>query len=395
MRFFIAIIIVFLFLLYPTSFDGVIRDSVSSVSFDWAISFLFVIIALISYGTFDRKNIVISIIILVYLTIMTAISNATDNYSTFSVARLAPITLFLFLSTAKITYRFPMKKLFILFDIVMILIIVINVLILIENESIKKIIVDNYSQFYSNATTQMFDKKRPIFTFGVYTFASYFYTLLYLLSVYSFESTKKNKYKLYYLLLLFFNILLASNFSILSSLFMIFVLFVNAIKNKSSIDFIFFAILVAVVAIWIINNKQLIGYYAESIFSTGNGIAGRYSNEGVLMINNEYLQNHSNIGFNIIRNIDLTYTDSGYFVLRLMGGWIILIPYYYLFYRFMKNNFRSYYLYFLIITLLFEIAIPVSIYIKFAPAMIFCIVYLSSLRSYQQANNVNLTNVIS
>ena len=52
---------------------------------------------------------------------------------------------------------------------------------------------------------------------------------------------------------------------------------------------------------------------------------------------------YPNIGFNIIVGEDLIYTDSGYYVLRLMGGWILLIPVYFLLYSFMKTNFGNRY----------------------------------------------------
>ena len=383
MKFFLYIIIVFLFLLYPTSSSGVIRDSINDVIFDWTIVSLLVFIVLIFYGKLDRKNTIIGSLIIFYLTIMTLVSNRSDSYSTFSIARFAPVCLFLLLSSTKIDYKISMNKLFPLFDIVIITIIVFNILIIFDNNIVKHFIINNYSQFYESATQNMFIKKRPVFTFGVYTFASYFYTILFLLCTYSYEITKKNKYRFYYFILLIFNILLASNFSILSSLFMIFVIFRTSIKNRNSKEIVFFSLFISIIIVWLVNNKELIGYYQESLFSLENGFIGRYSDSGVLMINNEYLKTHPNIGFNIIRNKDLTYTDSGYFVVRLMGGWILLIPFYYLLYRFIKNNFRSKYLTFLIITLVFETVIPVTTYIKFIYAMIFCIVYLSSLSSHE------------
>jgi len=315
------------------------------------------------------------------LSIITLISSISDSNSSFSLARVAPLCLFLLLSSMKIDIKISMNRLFLFFDIVIIIIIVCNILILMENNAIKSFIIDHYSQFYENATENMFIKKRPIFTFGVYTFASYFYSLFFLLSIYSFNITKKLKYKLYCYILLIFNILLASNFAILSSVFMTLVIFHTIVKNKNLIEILAFIILFLTVAIWIINNKELINYYQESLFSNSNGIVGRYSSSGALMVNSKYLETHPNIGFNIIRNLKLAYTDSGYLVLRLMGGWILLLPYYYLLYRFMKNNYKRTYIIFLIITMAFESALPVSIYIKFAYAMLFCIIYLSSLKS--------------
>lgn len=394
MRNLIYIIITFLFLFYPTSSNGIIRNTVGNVVFDWAIVFILMTLVLIFYGELDRKNAIISSLIFVYLFLITLISNIADPNSSFSIARVAPICLFLLLSSMKVNLSIPMKRLFLFFDIVIGIIIVCNILILFENSFIKKFIIDNYSQLYENATENMFIKRRPVFTFGIYTFASYFYSLIFLLSISSYTITKKYKYKLYCYVLLILNILLVSNFSILSSVFMTSVLFYFTIKNKNLFEIFIFTVLISIVLFWLFNNKELISYYTESLLSRNNGVIGRYSSTGTLAVNSKYLKRHPIIGFNIIRNIKLTYTDSAYFVLRLMGGWILLMPYYYLLYRFMRNNFKESYIVVLIITVVFEIALPVSIYIKFASGMLFCIIYLNSLRLYKTSIIKTEENII-
>lgn len=380
----VYVIIVFLFLFYPTSSNGVIRDSIINISFDWSIVFILLAIVYFLYGKFDLKNVIISLSVVIYLTALTLYSSIVDTNSTFSIARVAPIFMFLLLSSMKVNLKLPMKVLFIIFDVVVLIIIVCNILILVENSFVKNFIINNYSQLYDNATENMFIKKRPIFTFGIYTFASYFYSLIFLLSIFSYNVTEKNKYKLYCYVLLLFNILLVSNFSIISSLFMTIVISYTVVKNKNIFEVLFLATLITFFVIWILKNNEIINYYKESLMSKSNGFLGRYTNTGSLNINGKYLENHPNIGFNIIRNIKLTYTDSGYFVMRLMGGWLLLLPFYYLLFRFLKNNFKNNFLYVLFITIAFEVALPVTIYIKFAYAMLFCITYLSSLMSYEE-----------
>lgn len=384
MKITIFIVIGFLFLLYPTSSNGIIRDSSLNVIFDWSIVYLLLIVVSFFYTKFDIKNVIIAFSIFAYLCIVTIISNKSDFYSEFSIARVAPLCLFLLLTTMKLELKISMNKLFAIFDLAIMLIIVCNILILLKNNFIERFIIDNYSQLYKEATSNMFIMKRPVFTFGVYTFASYFYSLFFLLSFYSYNVTSKYKYIIICFVLLIFNILLASNFSMFSSLYMVFIILNSLIRNKKSREILIFIIFLFMVGIWLVNNQSLLSHYEESLFSENNGFVGRYSSSGVLNVNENYLETNYNIGFNIVRNCKLTYTDSGYLVLRLMGGWILIMPLYYLLYKFMKNNLKKNYLLFFIITLVFESALPISTYIKFVYAMFFCIIYLSSLRSYEK-----------
>lgn len=92
------------------------------------------------------------------------------------------------------------------------------------------------------------------------------------------------------------------------------------------------------------------------------------------------------IGFTIIDNLSLTYTDSGYMLYYSMGGLFFTICMYYLFYKFLKNNVKYQYKMLFFITMMFEVALPVLIYSKFIYAMIFYVIYLNSL--YAKQNNL-------
>ena len=380
MKIFFFIISIFLFLLYPTSVDGIIRNSLINVSIDWLILISFLILIIYKFGKTDRTNGRIAISVFIYLFIISIISNIGDYRGSISVARIAPISMFLILSSFKINFKIPIKTSLFIFDLTIILITVVNILIVIQDQFTMDFIVNNYSQLYDSATSNMFIKSRPVFTFGVYTFASYFYTLFFILCTYSYRVTKKYKYLIYCFIFLLFNILLVSNTTIISSIFMSIVLLFFTFKKSKyrGVNIFFIIITLFLVAYFMLGNIEILGYFLESFSSANNGYLGRYSSGGVLKVINDYLIEYPNIGFNIIRDGNLVYTDSGYYVLRLMGGWIILIPFYVLLYRYMKMNLGNQYRLFFIFTMIFEFALPVILYIKYIHAMIFISLYLKS-----------------
>ena len=383
MRLFLYITVVFLFLFYPTSNEGIIRNSIITVSVDWFILLSCVSIIVFKYGKINRASMVMAFLIFIYLWIISFISNIADPRGSISIARIAPITIFLLLSIHKIDLKIPKKKGLFIFDLIVVSITLCNILIISKNEFISDFLIKNYSQLYEDLISNMFIKNRPIFTFGVYTFASYFYTLFFLLSIYTFNTTKKFKYIIYCFIFLIFNILLASNTTIVSSIFMGVVLLYYSFQTpKYKVIKVFTLIAVFFFIVnFVLTNQEILLFYLESLNSDVNGFKGRYSSTGILRLIDDYLLNYPNIGFNIIIGENLVYTDSGYYVLRLMGGWIMLLPFYILLLRFMKNNFGNKYFLIFVFTLIFEFALPVIIYIKYFYAMIFISIYLRSLNN--------------
>ena len=155
-------------------------------------------------------------------------------------------------------------------------------------------------------------------------------------------------------------------------------MFVSLTKKLSSKSII---IAISFIAIFLFFQSELYFKYSSMIFSESNGFLPRYTEDSVFTENYKILsESILGIGFNIARNDNLSYTDSGYIVYLTMGNIIFMIGLYYLLFRFLSNNLNAYFIYPVFLTImLFEFAIPIVLYIKFFYMIIFFVMYLKSL----------------
>ncbi|QQQ28047.1 oligosaccharide repeat unit polymerase [Chryseobacterium indoltheticum] len=367
----------FMFVLAPTSFHGILPE-LNQIIISWSILSITILIGIMWFSTFNTGHLIFVLAIFAYLTVITIISNYYDANGRFSLARIAPIVCFLLftLLNFKINISIRLTKFFVHFF--MIIFIIWNYLIIVGNSFIENYTISNYTQLYQEATSNMFIKKRPIMSFGIYTFASLFYFLFFFINKSFWEITRKKIYMIYMILLLVVNVLLVSNTAAIFSLIMAYYIY-RSIKKP------FFKVLMVILIIisvfLLFANFNLSEYYLESLNSESNGFRGRYTDYGTLNTNLEYIDNYFFIGFNIIDG--LTYSDSGYIVYYTMGGILLIITMYFCLYKFLKHNIPNNYLYILIPILIFEIALPVIIYYKFIYASIFFIITMKAIENYR------------
>lgn len=377
------IFLFFMFVLAPTSTNGNLPE-VNEVIISWSILSAIILIAIIFLAKINWIHFLVVLSVIVFTVIVTVISSQYDSSGRFSIARLAPIVCFLVLSVLTIKKIIPLRLVEYVVHFFMCTFIVWNTLIIIGDNTIQDFTISNYSQLYEKATSNMFIKNRPVMSFGIYTFASYFYFLFFLVSKSLLNITNNKIYLLYLIVILIANILLFSNTSFVFSLIMVGYLFFSFEKVKSKIIFttlLLFSIF-SIIYYYFDYYQIIVVYYNESFYSTANGILGRYSTTGTLNVNLTYLENNFFIGFNIIEN--LTYTDSGYIVYYTMGGPILLIAMFFSLYKFAKNNFSINYLLFLLPTMFFEIALPVMIYYKFIYAALFFAIAFKSIEYHRK-----------
>lgn len=375
------IINLFLFAFYPTS--ALELSNVDGTILNYSILLFIVVWLIISYAKLDKSIWIISLVVICYMIIITIMSMFYNPYARPSIARLAPVILCLILLCCRINLNVSFSRASLLLDIFMFFCILWNILIISGNEFIYKFTVDYYSQLYQDATSNMFLKKRPIMSFSIYTFASYFYFLFFLLSYVTYKELKSKKHIIYCFILFVFNILLASNTTLVFSVLMAIMLL--KLFDKLHVRLVLI-VLISITIVYILSFTDIYSYYIESLTSDANGFRGRYLSTGTLSRNLEYVSSSFFIGFTIIDNLSLTYTDSGYMLYYSMGGLFFTICMYYLFYKFLKNNVKYQYKMLFFITMMFEVALPVLIYSKFIYAMIFYVIYLNSL--YAKKNNL-------
>lgn len=367
------IFVFFMFVLAPTSSGGIL-PSVDQIVVSWSILLVTILVCIIFFSRTDFSQFVLVTILFGMLTIFTIVSSHYDPTARFSIARLAPISSFLLVTFVTLKSRVAVRNVKIMLHIFMAVFLIWNLLIIFEFPFIKEFTISNYTQLYERATSNMFIKKRPIMSFGIYTFASFFYFLFFIICRRLYILSKKNIYLLYQVFLLIANVLLVSNTAFVFSLLMAYFIFKGL---KSTGLRVLLVIGIIGFAFLVVSNLELSGYYLESFGSEKNGFRGRYTDSGTLEANLDYLDNFFFIGFNIVEG--LTYSDSGYLVYYTMGSILFVIGMYYSLFRFYRNNIPMDFLIILIPTLVFEIALPVIIYYKFIYAIIFFMISYRSL----------------
>lgn len=373
----------FMFVLMPTSTNGALPQ-LSRIIIDWAILSMAILICMRFYSQVNWNHMVIVILTLGFMMIVTLISNFYDPNGNFSLARLAPILCFLAMSLISIDTVIPIKLVKFTVHFFMSVFIIWNLLIISNNAAIQEFTIDNYTQLYESAVSNMFIKSRPVMSFGIYTFASYFYFIFFLVIRSLLKLTGKKIYLVYLILILIANIMLFSNTAFIFSLIMSYYIFSTFDNKHAKLLFVVFILLGG---FYILSSFNFWEYYLESFYSKQNGFRGRYLESGTLNLNLDYLKDKFYIGFNIVKNI--TYTDSGYILYYTMGGPVLLLVMYYCFFKFSRNNFTPNYLLFFIPTMIFEIALPIMIYYKFIYASLFFALSYRSIQYQKELKNKN------
>ena len=365
---------------FPSSSNGIIFSSSKVVVYYSFI--LFLLLILFFFSTFDNINLIISGLILLLLSVSTILSIIILN-SDFSIARLAIVMFSLLIFNTKFYNSKNIHHLRYLFHFITIFIIFFNLYFLIFDREISQFLIDNYSQFnYYTVASQLLEGK-PVFTFGVHTFASFFYFLLFYFWYINIKFFKEIfLYYFYIFFLLLFMILLRSYSSILM-LSISLILLVLSIFKKTVVSNIvkisIFSSPIIIIFIIIFFNSQI----QDLLFNESHGIFPRYFGD-LFFINFEMIKRTIlGLGFTIARDYPVVYTDSGPIVYITMGNFFFPILFYLVYFRFLKINLKKHHHILFFSTLLFELAIPLLIYLK-GVLIILTIVYYQKNIYYEK-----------
>lgn len=385
---------VVMFAYFPTSSNEILFELYYPylVIGTWLFTAIIIVILLI-HNSISTRVMIITSVLFIYMIIVTLISSGDDT--NFSIATLVPVICVLALFNIKFKYIVAYNVMKTFLEILIISVIVWNILLILRIDMINEFTVNNYSQFFEHATSSSISLYKPIMSFGVHTFASFFYLIIFTLIYFTIKThtVKIRRFYFYLLTLLLFNILLTSSSSLVFSIIMLIMIYNLSEKTITKIS-------IGIVVIFLIvflSNTELFPKYMQMIYSKTNGIIPRYQDASIFDGNFHMLSKFFlGIGFNIAQNYDVRFTDSGYIVYFTMGNIFFMIGIYYLFYNFLNTNLkRNYKFYFLFFVLFFEIAIPILIYRKFFFILIFIIFYLQSLDEVTSINKARKTNYIA
>lgn len=361
---------------YPTSINGEILKSSNYVITYYLISTIIAVLYSIN-GKFNLFSLKSFMGILLYMCLATSIAHVVLDGEV-SIARIVyvmtPAIIFSFSKERIISFKISL----IINEIITIIILLWNICIMLDIWIIPEVTINYYSQFNWFTTIVFVNKRSPIFTFGIYSYGALFYALLFLywihiIDVLRVDHAHVKRYYIYSISFILFQFLMNGSVSILLGLIMLLILF-NTLR-KSKIGFFVMPFLFVILSIFM----YLQDYNWSRIFigTSTNGFASRYLSTLFLNNLNVIKATIFGIGFTIIPNQDILYTDSGYLVLFTMGNIFLPIYLYSSMYKFLKKSLdKTSFKRTIVIIFLFEIALPGLLYTK---EIIFLIYYLMSM----------------
>ena len=377
----ITVILLFIFMFFPTSKNGELYGTTYMILVWGIIFFLVVILSFINKIHFEKM--IISIILLnLYMIVVTLL--AQQKYSNYhiSLARIIPILTLIIVTFIEIKNDLKFSYMEKLLHVICLSTIFINIGILLKNANIVSFMSNNYNQYYDLVAYYSYVYgSKPVMTFGVHTYASYFYFIFFVLCYFTYEKTNKKIFLIYCLFFCVFCFFLISTTAIIYFILMILFLLKKLLKNinKNKIFFLLF-FLISISLVLLLNYNTVFEKLLVNFTNGNNSFISRYSSNSVFNENFKVITSSLGIGYNIIDNLNIGYSDSGYIVYLTMGSIPLMLFIYYRLYKFIVNNIeRKYRGIIIFIIFSFEIALPATFNYRFIPMILFVILYFKSL----------------
>lgn len=371
-----AIIIILVWLMpvsnqYNTLNDNMMRNC-------YLLSLGVIVCAYLYESKYDKKQLLISFLIILILIIATEITLIFNKDSaTISYGYLMNYIPFCVLINFKAEKLCKGKILDSLFVGVCILIITTGILTVLNNSFVEQLLKTNYIIHYPHIYTVMWNSHKTVTFFATHSIACYIYFILWWLLDYR-RHIKKGILNYVLMLGIFFNIIMCQSVSAVLCIGIIFGYYYLSWIKRANKNTIFRSIILLVIFLIIIlaNSNSII----KILSSSENGILGRYGSTGNLNSTiNFAIKNVIPIGLCDIDGLWLT--DGGYFIHFVRGGILMLYLFYLGLYRFLKINIkdtkRAKLLF--IALLLFEVGYQFTICMRFFLIMLFAVIYFSYL----------------
>lgn len=384
------IILILLAFLFPTSVGG------RQVEIIWgvvnALAIGAVCVALASRYGFDCRVLVFAFVLLVALSISSLIV-LLHNDGSLSVARFAPsflVSIVFSLHVGKI--QLPRETVIKFIDIFSIAIIVWNFLTLVRFDPLIQFVENYYIQLDDyTATEYSLISGKPVFTFGIHNFASFFYLFMYYctLKVYLQENSKRML--LYAVAFIIFTLLLVSTAAYGTAAIMIAV-FTYEFWYRKSISIKWLIVLLApiIIALILLNPTTI-----ERLLLSDNGFIARYASNDLYAGNSAFLKEYPlGAGFTIPSSGQVYFADSGFWIYLTMGNVALLCGLFAFFFLYVKQNVHDKDDRMLLIVsyLIAELSFSSFLYWKTIAFLVISVVVLNALsRETNSKDSVSLT----
>lgn len=390
----LVLINIFLNIFLPTSHNKEIYG-LSRLIFVWGV-LLLEILVLMTKNPVHRIRLACSLIGLnAYMIIATFFAKEMYPDARVSLARIVPIISLLTLCSIRIQNYPRIEFLETILNFVSIIAIVWNILIILRIPFIIDFTYNNYNQYYASCGYyQLVLGHKPVMSFGVHTYASYFYFLLFILCYSTFRIQSKTIYMFYCYMYALFCLFCVSTTSIVFFIIMVLVL-VSDIRRYISVRniILIMALLVAGMIIFYFNFNELYSRFYQNITSGSHSFSARYSSSSVFYANFDIIRSSLGIGYNIIPSLDLDYSDSGYIVYLTMGNIPLLVILYYNILKFLNDNIKMFKLLVFIAIFGFELGLPGTFNYRFSYFIIFLIMYLGALKNKELQDRHTIESV--
>ena len=205
----------------PTS-NNAQNYGVNRLVFVWAV--LIIVVLLMTWcNRIKTKQLFLTMIgINAYMLFVTVLGGEIFGNARVSLARIVPVISLIFLCSLRIKSYPSLKFMKLLLNVVSITIIIWNVLILFQIQSVLDFSWNYYAQ-YAPLTVyySVIIGHKPVMPFGVHTYAPYFYFLLFLLCFASYKENGNKFYLFYALSYTFFSLFCKSTTSTIYFLIML------------------------------------------------------------------------------------------------------------------------------------------------------------------------------
>lgn len=390
----ICVICLIIFAFMPTSQNGVIFGLQRTILV-WLTSTIVCILSLLHNRASYGKIVLSFFFCLTYMTIVTLAAQTRYSEYHVSLARIAPLMVLLLLVEIRFC-RIPSSKVMLfLLNAFSIIAIVWNAGIMMRFQPITDFTYNWYTQYFDLAVYySVIQSAKPVMTFGVHTYAAYYYFIFFLLCLFTYEKTHKDRYLVYAVCFMGFSLFLVSSTAIIFFFIMAAILSFRLIKDGRRKTFILFLAALAIMVVILIKNSDYL--YQKLYYNMTNGqnsFVSRYSSNSVFTENMKVITSSLGIGFNIIDELQLGYSDSGYVVYLTMGNVPLMLYLYYKLYYFLRFNIPAVYRKSIIlVVLLFDFALPATFQYRFSFSIIFVIEYLKMLENMETTSIAHQQN---
>ncbi|MCU5209330.1 hypothetical protein [Bacillus paranthracis] len=265
-------------------------------------------------------------------------------------------------------------------------------LIITQNQTIIDFFINNYSLYYQDMMPYALAMKKPVVMFAAHSVAGFFLYLMFYMCFALYKKEGKLIQLVFSVLYVWFIFNLSSNggyifFSVATIQLLYYFLKYKTLKAFGLISIIFVSALFVLEEVMNVINKYST-IISRTLSSDQNGISGRYSNDGILSGNIDYIKDNILMPVGFGNSPDLFFGDSGMMEYMLRGSIPLVILMYLGLYLFLKRNLYSNYAVITIFVAVIIMDFGAQTLLSFRTLLIFpfVVIYLNDIHKRKAQN---------